>query len=70
MQTRSRIVALLLFDEVELLDVAAPLSVLSQAGRHWFDEELFLGLMRMRGVECRSPSGYAEGFDARKWVLG
>jgi len=42
----------------------------SQAGRHWFDEELFLGLMRMRGVECRSPSGYAEGFDARKWVLG
>lgn len=35
MQTRSRNVALLLFDEVELLDVAAPLSVLSQAGRHW-----------------------------------
>ena len=42
----------------------------SQASRHWFDDELFLGLMRMRGVECRSPSGYAEGFDARKWVLG
>ena len=41
----------------------------SQAGRHWWDEELFLGLMRMRGVECRSSSGYAEGFDARKWVL-
>ncbi len=41
----------------------------SQAGRHWFDEELFLGLMRMRGVECRAPSGYAEGFDARKFVL-
>jgi LmbE family N-acetylglucosaminyl deacetylase len=37
----------------------------SQAGRHWFDEELFVGLLR--GVECRSPSGYAEAFDARKW---
>ncbi len=35
MQTRSRSLALLLFDEVELLDVAGPLSVLSQAGRHW-----------------------------------
>ncbi len=35
MQTRSRNVLLLLFQEVELLDVAGPLSVLSQAGRHW-----------------------------------
>ncbi len=35
MQTRSRNVVLLLFEEVELLDVAGPLSVLSQAGRHW-----------------------------------
>ncbi len=42
----------------------------SQATRHWFDEELFLGLMRMRGMESRSPSGYAEGFDARKLVIG
>ncbi len=42
----------------------------SQAGRHWFDEQLFMGLLRLRGVECRSPSGFAEGFDARKWVLG
>lgn len=38
----------------------------SQANRHWFDEQLFLGLMRVRGVECRSPSGFAEGFYARK----
>jgi len=35
MRTRSRSVALLLFDEVELLDVAAPLAVLSSAGRKW-----------------------------------
>ncbi len=35
MQTRSRSVAVLLFDEVELLDVAGPLEVLSVAGRVW-----------------------------------
>lgn len=35
MRTRSRSVALLLFDEVELLDVAATLAVLSSAGRKW-----------------------------------
>ncbi len=35
MRTRSRTVALLLFDEVELLDVAAMLAVLSSAGRKW-----------------------------------
>jgi LmbE family N-acetylglucosaminyl deacetylase len=41
----------------------------SQHSRPWFDEELFLGLMRIRGVECRSESGYAEAFDARKLVI-
>lgn len=35
MRTSSRIGALLLFDEVELLDVAAALGVLSNAGRQW-----------------------------------
>lgn len=38
----------------------------SQANKHWFCEELFLGLMRIRGMESCSPSGYAEGFYARK----
>lgn len=42
----------------------------SQRSRHWFAEEVFLGLMRLRGMECRSPSGYAEGFYCRKIVLG
>lgn len=42
----------------------------SQRGRHWFDPGLFMGLMRIRGVECRAPGGYAEGFYARKLVLG
>jgi len=38
----------------------------SQRDRHWFDREVFLGLMRIRGMECRSESGYAEAFFARK----
>jgi LmbE family N-acetylglucosaminyl deacetylase len=41
----------------------------SQAGRHWFDRELFLGLMRIRGMECVAPDRYAEAFTARKTVL-
>jgi transcriptional regulator GlxA family with amidase domain len=35
MQTRARTVVLFAFDEVELLDVAAPLQVLTLAGRRW-----------------------------------
>ena len=35
MQTRSRTLAVLLFDEVELLDVAGAVQVASVAGRHW-----------------------------------
>jgi LmbE family N-acetylglucosaminyl deacetylase len=42
----------------------------TQRARHWFDGELFLGLLRIRGAECRSPTGYAEGFYGRKVVLG
>jgi LmbE family N-acetylglucosaminyl deacetylase len=41
----------------------------SQATREWFDESTFLGLLRLRGVEARSPGGYAEAFHARKLVL-
>jgi hypothetical protein len=38
----------------------------TQRGKHWYDVEVFRGLMRIRGMECRSPSGYAEAFVARK----
>jgi LmbE family N-acetylglucosaminyl deacetylase len=38
----------------------------TQTDRHWFSAETFLGLMRLRGVECRAPEGYAEAFYARK----
>jgi LmbE family N-acetylglucosaminyl deacetylase len=40
----------------------------SQAGHDWFTAETFWALLRLRGVECRSPSGYAEAFTCRKLV--
>jgi len=41
----------------------------SQCDKHWFQRETFLSLMRLRGMECNSPSGYAEAFYGRKLVL-
>ena len=42
----------------------------TQTGKTWFSDDTFLGLMRLRGVESRSPSGYAEAFYLRKLPLG
>ena len=39
---------------------------LSQRDKQWFSAATFEGLMRIRGVECASPTGYAEGLYARK----
>jgi LmbE family N-acetylglucosaminyl deacetylase len=41
----------------------------SQRSKDWFTEETFLGLMRLRGIECRAPGGHAEAFYARKVSL-
>ena len=42
----------------------------SQASsKHWFDEESFRALLRIRGLECASLSRYAEAFYARKLAL-
>jgi LmbE family N-acetylglucosaminyl deacetylase len=41
----------------------------SQRNRQWFDAELFRGYLRLRGIECNSPTRYAEAFHARKLVL-
>lgn len=41
----------------------------SQQGRQWFTEDLFLSLLRLRGMECNSSSRYAEAFYSRKLVL-
>lgn len=39
----------------------------SQTGRDWFDDEAFLGLARLRGVQCRAP--YAEAFVLDKAII-
>lgn len=41
----------------------------SQHSKRWFREDTFLSLMRLRGMECNSASGYAEAFYCRKMVL-
>ena len=41
----------------------------SQRSRDWFTPSTFEALMRLRGVECRARSGYAEGFFARKLLM-
>jgi hypothetical protein len=61
-----------LYVPVEPEDVNAKIDVLrtvfsSQRNKHWFDEETFRGLMRIRGLE--SNSRYAEAFFARKFVV-
>jgi len=41
----------------------------SQRHKRWFQKETFLSLMRLRGMECNAPNGYAEAFYCRKLVL-
>ena len=41
----------------------------TQSGKHWFDEETFNGLMRLRALECNAPSRRAEAFHGRKVTL-
>jgi LmbE family N-acetylglucosaminyl deacetylase len=41
----------------------------TQASKHWYDDETFRGLMRLRGLECAAPTRYAEAFYAPKVML-
>lgn len=41
----------------------------SQRSKSWFNAEAFFALMRLRGLECRAPSGMAEAFHLRKGTL-
>jgi LmbE family N-acetylglucosaminyl deacetylase len=41
----------------------------TQRGKRWFDEETFVGLMRLRGLECNAASRRAEAFYGRKVTL-
>jgi LmbE family N-acetylglucosaminyl deacetylase len=43
-------------------------SFTTQKDRHWFTEDTFLSLMRIRGVEAGAQGKYAEGFYSRKLV--
>jgi hypothetical protein len=38
----------------------------TQRTKDWFCRETFSSLMRLRGLECRAESGWAEAFHARK----
>jgi hypothetical protein len=51
--------------KVELLREHFP----SQRDKHWFTDDLFLGLMRIRGMEVAAPTRFAEAFRCRKLVL-
>lgn len=41
----------------------------SQQEKHWFTRDLFSALMRLRGAEANSPTGFAEAFYCRKTAL-
>jgi LmbE family N-acetylglucosaminyl deacetylase len=49
--------------KVELLNKCFP----SQRNRDWWDDEVFLGMARLRGMECRAP--YAEAFRCAKSLI-
>ena len=40
----------------------------TQGDKRWFTEDLLLSILRIRGMECVSPSNYAEAFYCRKLV--
>jgi LmbE family N-acetylglucosaminyl deacetylase len=42
----------------------------SQKPKQWFDEQTFMAILRLRGMEANSPTRYAEAFYCRKAVLG
>ena len=41
----------------------------SQKYKHWFSADVFRAMMRIRGLECNSPSRYAEAFYNHKLVV-
>lgn len=45
-------------------------SYATQTRKHWFTQETFMALMRLRGIESGAPEGWAEGFHASKLLIG
>jgi LmbE family N-acetylglucosaminyl deacetylase len=50
--------------KVELLNKCFP----SQHTRDWWDDDVFMGVARLRGVQCHAP--FAEAFSCSKSVIG
>lgn len=42
----------------------------SQSQKSWFSADNMRAMMRLRGLECRSASGFAEAFHCRKLTFG
>jgi LmbE family N-acetylglucosaminyl deacetylase len=42
----------------------------SQEEKRWFDQDTFLAILRLRGMESNAAERYAEAFYCRKMVLG
>ena len=41
----------------------------SQENKHWFTQETFRAILRLRGIEARAPEHLAEAFYCRKFVF-
>jgi len=41
----------------------------TQRSKAWFTPDTFQAVMRLRGLECNAPSGFAEAFHTRKLVI-
>lgn len=41
----------------------------TQSNKHWFSEETFSSILRIRGIESNSPDKYSEAFYCRKSIL-
>ena len=41
----------------------------SQASKPWFTTDTFMATLRLRGIECASPTRFAESFVCRKLIL-
>ena len=62
------------FVPVTKTDLESKVSILmdsfgSQLNKQWFKPEVFESIARIRGVQCASPSGYAEAFYGNKISL-
>jgi len=41
----------------------------TQKSNHWFNQDLFYSMMRIRGIECNASDRFAEAFHCRKLII-